>query len=161
MTIGDPSMETGKKRVLARMCLIAWGIPGVLLAFMAIMELSPWEAESAAVSRLTLDLAAAGLAAAGLAAWAFFAFYLYRRLWRVFPSIGREEKVWTYAEGVFGLLGVGASMPSVLAVFLYLFGGGFWRALFLAALSLVLAAVETARFSLRAEEVEDILRGTE
>jgi len=52
-------------------------------------------------------------------------------------------------------------MSSVLGVFLYLFGGGFWRAVILASLSLVLATVETARFSLRAGEVEDLLKGVE
>lgn len=143
------------------MCLIAWGIPVVLLAFMAFMEFSPWKAEGAHVNRLTLNLAAAGLAAAGLAAWAFFTLYLYRRLWKVFPYVGRGEKAWTYAEGVFGLQGVGASMSSVLGIFLYLFGGGFWRAVILASLSLLLAAVETARFPLRAAEVEDLLKGVE
>ena len=154
-------METGKARVFARMCVIAWGIPLVLLSFMVAMEISPWKAESAHVSRLTLDLAAVGMAAGGLAAWAFFSVYLYRRLWKVFPQIGQEDKAWTYAEGVFGLQGVGTSVSSVLGVFLYLFGGGFWRAVILASLSLVLATVETARFSLRAGEVEDLLKGVE
>lgn len=154
-------MEIGKRRVLTRMCLIAWGIPLVLLAFVAVMELSPWKMESARASRLTLNLVAAALAAAGLAAWAFFSLYLYRRLWNVFPHVGRSEKAWTYAEGVFGLLGVGAGMSSVLSVFLYLFGGGFWRSVLLACLSLVLAGVETARFPVRAAEVEDLLEDME
>lgn len=151
-------MENGKRRVFARMCLIAWGIPVALLAFMAVMEFTPWKAERAHVSRIALDLATAGLAGAGLAAWAFFAFYLYRRLWKVFPHVGRSEKAWTYAEGVFGLQGVGASMSSVLGIFLYLFGGGFGRAVLLASLSLVLAGVETVRFPVRVEAVEDLLK---
>ncbi|MGQ9474726.1 MAG: hypothetical protein ACUVT4_03845 [Actinomycetota bacterium] len=154
-------METGKKRVFTRMCLIAWGIPAVLLAFTTAMELSPWKAEPAQVDRLALDLSAAGLAAAGLGAWAFFSLYLYRRLWKLFPHVGRGEKAWTYAEGVFGLQGVGTGMSSVLSVFLYLFGGGYWRAAILASLSLVLAAVETGRFPLRAAEVEDLLEDLE
>ncbi|MGC8960796.1 MAG: hypothetical protein ACP5OO_13645 [Chloroflexia bacterium] len=75
--------------------------------------------------------------------------------------MGQSEKAWTYAEGVFGLLGVGAGMSSVLGMFLYLFGGGFWRAALLACLSLALAGVETVRFPLRAAEVEDLLEDRE
>ncbi len=152
-------MSEEKKKVLLRFCLIGWGIPLVLLAFIAFMALSPWAVRRAETEDATLNLATAALAAAGIAAWAFFNLYLYRRLWKIFPYIGDPERGWVYAEGVFGLQGVGTSMSSVLGVFLYLFGGDFWRALLLVAVSLALMCLETARFPGRVADVEDIIAG--
>lgn len=152
-------MKVERKKVLLRMCLIAWGIPAVLLVFMIALRLSPWAVQSAHVSQASLNLVLVCLAVVGLANWVFFGTYLYRRLWKVFPYLGEREKGWTYAEGVFGLQGVGASMSSVLGMFMYLFGGGFWRAVLLVAVSMGLAILETARFPLRVAEVEDLIEG--
>lgn len=143
------------KGVFKRFCLIGLGIPSVLLAFVAVLYLSPWAIGRAEVTPAVLNTAAGCLAAAGLAIWLFFTFLLYRRLWKVFPHLGEREKGWSYAEGVFGLLGVGASMASVLGVFYYLFSGDFARAASLIALSFVLVLVEASRFPSRIADVED------
>ncbi|MDD3718308.1 MAG: hypothetical protein PHP28_06560 [Actinomycetota bacterium] len=150
-------MSKEGKAVFRRFCLIALGIPLVLLAFTSVLYLSPWAIERTEVKAGTLTVAAACLAGAGAIMWAFFSFYLYRRLWKVFPHIGDSEKGWSYAEGVFGLLGVGTSMTSVLANFYYLFSGDFNRSALLYALSFVLAIVEAFRFPVRIAEVEDTL----
>lgn len=154
------TMSREGKAVFRRFCLIALGIPLVLLAFTSVLFLSPWAIERAEVSAGTLTLATACLAAAGVAIWAFFTFYLYRRLWRLFPHIGDREKGWSYAEGVFGLLGVGTSMTAVLANFYYLFSGDFGRSAALFALSFLLATVEAFRFPMRIANVEDTLTET-
>ncbi len=150
--------EEGKK-VFGRFCLIALGIPTALLAFCAVLHLTPWAVERTEVGAGTLNLVAGGLAAGGVAAWAFFALYLYGRLWRLFPYIGEREKGWSYAEGVFGLTGVGTSMASVLGMFYYLFSGDLGRAALLFGLSYALAAVEAARFPARIADIEDMMRG--
>jgi hypothetical protein len=149
-------MTTGKegRAVFRKFCLISLGIPAVLLAFSVTLYLSPWKTGRAEVTPGALTTAAVVLAAAGIAIWAFFSFFIYRRLWRVFPHIGDREKGWSYAEGVFGLLGVGTSMTSVLAVFYYLFSCDFNRAAVLFALSFLLAVVEAARFPVRIADVE-------
>lgn len=144
-------------RVFRRFFLIALGIPAVLLIFTTAVYLSPWAPDRASVSTAVLNLATAGVAAAGLIMWFFFSFYLYRRLWRVFPYIGDREKGWSYAEGVFGLLGVGTSINSVLATFFYLFSGEFNRSVIIFAVSFFLAGVEAIRFPTRMAEVEEII----
>jgi hypothetical protein len=153
------TVSNGSKGVFKRFCLISMGIPSVLLAFCAALYFSPWAIEHTAMSKTSLTWAAVGIAAGGLAIWAFFSFYMYRRLWKVFPHIGDKEKGWSYAEGVFGLLGVGTSMTSVLATFFYLFSGDFKRSVVLFALSYLLAAVEAARYPARIADVEDTLMG--
>ncbi|MBN2025560.1 MAG: hypothetical protein JW854_02185 [Actinobacteria bacterium] len=145
------------KGVFKRLCLISLGIPAVLLAFTLGLYLSPWAIERAEVSTGMLNAAAACLAVAGIAVWAFFSFYLYRRLWKVFPQLGDREKGWSYAQGVFGLLGVGTIMTSVLATFYYLFSGDFNRSATLFGLSLFLACVEFFRFPTRIADVEEII----
>lgn len=150
-------MSKEGKAVFKRFCLIALGIPSVLLAFTVALFLSPWAIEGAEVSEGVLTVAAACMAAAGIAIWAFFSFYLYRRLWKVFPHIGDSEKGWSYAEGVFGLVGVGTSMTSVLAMFYYLFSGDFNRSAMLFALSYLLAVVEAFRFPTRIADIEDTI----
>lgn len=152
-------MQREKRKIFSRMCLIAWGIPAVLLVFTVVLEVSPWAVRQAQVGSRTLNLVLIGMAVAGLSIWAFFNLYLYGRLWKVFPYVGDAEKGWVYAEGVFGLQGVGCSMSSVLGVFLYLFGGGFWRGLVMVSISFCLALWETARFPLRIADVEDLLEG--
>ena len=72
------------------------------------------------ISRPLSAAVGAGLLAMGLALWFFFSSLLYRRLWRLFPVAGEEGKFWTYAEGVFGLVGVGVAMPSLLGFFHFL-----------------------------------------
>ncbi len=145
------------KKVFGRLCLIALGIPSALLAFCGVLHLSPWAVERAEAAARTLNLVAGCLVAGGLSTWAFFAFYLYRRLWKLFPYIGEKEKGWSYAEGVFGLIGVGTSMASVLGLFYYLFSGDFGRAALLFGLSYALAAVEAARFPARIADVEEMM----
>lgn len=145
------------KGVFKRLCLISLGIPAVLLAFTLSLYLSPWAIERAETSTSLLNTAAACLAVAGIVIWAFFSFYLYRRLWKVFPHLGDKEKGWSYAQGVFGLLGVGTSMTSVLATFYYLFSGDFNRSAILFALSCLLACVEFFRFPTRIADVEEII----
>jgi hypothetical protein len=148
-------MSKEGKAVFRRFCLIGLGIPTVLLAFTTALYLSPWAIGRAEVAPGTLTMIAACLAAAGLAIWAFFSLYLYRRLWKVFPHIGDREKGWSYAEGVFGLLGVGTSMTSVLANFYYLFTGDFNRSAVIFGLSYLLAILEAFRFPLRIADIED------
>jgi hypothetical protein len=148
-------MSKEGKAVFKRFCLIALGIPSVLLAFVVALYLSPWAIERAEVTQGLLSIAAVCLGAAGLAIWAFFSFYLYRRLWRVFPHMGDRDKAWSYAEGVFGLLGVGTSMTAVLANFYYLFSGDIGRSAALFALSYLLAAIEAFRFPARVADIED------
>ncbi|MEW6555409.1 MAG: hypothetical protein AB1384_14120 [Actinomycetota bacterium] len=150
-------MSKEGKAVFKRLCLIALGIPSVLLAFVVVLYLSPWAMEQAEVTQGVLTIAAACLGAAGLAIWAFFSFYLYRRLWKVFPHVGDREKAWSYAEGVFGLLGVGTSTTSVLANFYYLFSGDIKRSAALFALSYLLAVVEAFRFPMRMADIEDTI----
>jgi ABC-type proline/glycine betaine transport system permease subunit len=150
-------MSKEGKAVFKRFCLIALGIPSVLLAFVVALYLSPWAIEQAEVTEGVLTVATVCLAVAGVAIWAFFSFYLYRRLWKVFPYIGDREKGWSYAEGVFGLLGVGTSMSSLLANFYYLFSGDIKRSAVLFGLSYLLAAVEAFRFPMRIADVEDTI----
>jgi hypothetical protein len=144
-------------RVFKKFCLIALGIPSVLLAFTVAVYFSPWASDRAEVSAAALNVWAACMAAAGLAIWAFFSFLLYRRLWRVFPHIGDREKGWSYAEGVYGLLGVGTSTVAVLAMFYYLFSGDINRSAILFAVSYFLAGVEAIRFPGRIADIEDII----
>lgn len=150
-------MSREGKAIFGRFCLISLGIPTVLLVFTSALFLSAWAVEKAEVSAGTLTVAAACLAAAGLAVWAFFSLFLYRRLWRVFPHVGDSERGWSYAEGVFGLLGVGTSMVSVLACLYYLFSGDFSRGAVLFGLSYFLAVFEAFRFPVRITGVEDII----
>ena len=147
------------RKVFGRLCLIALGIPSVLLAFCVVLHLTPWVVERTGAAGKTLNLATGCLAAGGALAWLFLAFYLYGRLWKLFPYIGDREKGWSYAEGVFGLIGVGTSMSSVLALFYYFFSGDFGRAALLFGLSYLLAAVEAARFPSRIADVEDLMAG--
>jgi hypothetical protein len=149
------------KEVFKRFCLIGVGIPLVLLIFISAIYLSPWAVKKAEATKGTLNLAAFGLAAAGLAIWAFFSFLLYRRLWKIFPHIAEKEKGWSYAEGTFGLLGVGVSMASVLGVFYYLFSGDYARGAMIIALSFVLALVEATMFPNRIADVEQLIAGME
>ena len=151
------AMSKEGKAVFRRFCLISLGIPSVLLAFIAVLFLSPAAIGRAEATAGTLTAAAACLAAAGVAIWAFFSLYLYRRLWKVFPHIGDSEKGWSYAEGIFGLLGVGTSMTAVLANFYYLFSGDFNRAAVLFGLSYLLAFVEMFRFPIRIADVEETI----
>ena len=155
----DGLMAEEKKKVLLRLCVIGWGIPAVLLAFIVFLSLSPWSVRRTGMGSASLNAITAALAAVGLAAWAFFNLYLYRRLWKLFPYIGDSEKGWTYAEGVFGLQGVGTSMSSVLGMFLYLFTGDMRRGVLVAAVSLALIVLEMARFPGRIAEVEDVIGG--
>ncbi len=150
-------MNEGGKGVFKRFFLIGFGIPVVLLAFTIGLYLSPWAVERSEATASLLNTAAAFLALAGVGIWAFFSFCIYRRLWKVFPYIGDKEKGWSYAQGVFGLLGVGASMTSVLATFYYLFSGDFNRGAILFALAGLLACVECFRFPKRIADVEDII----
>lgn len=152
-------MSEEKKKIFLRLCLIGWGIPVILLAFIVFLALSPWSVRRAALGRASLNAVTAALAAVGLATWAFFNLYLYRRLWNLFPHIGDAEKGWTYAEGVFGLQGVGTSMSSVLGLFLYLFSGDAWRSALVVVISLALIVLEMARFPGRIAEVEDMVTG--
>lgn len=147
--------------IFKKFCLIAYGIPLALLVFTSVLYLSPWEIDQARISAATLNAVAACMAVAGVLIWAFFSYLMYRRLWKVFPYIADRDRAWSYAEGVFGLLGVGASMMSVLGVFFYLFAGDILRSIILIALSFVLALLETARFSTRFNEVERIIAGIE
>jgi len=151
------TMNEGGKGVFKRFCLIGFGIPAVLLVFTLGLYLSPWAVERAEATAGTLNIAAACLAVAGIAIWAFFSFYIYRRLWKVFPHIGDKEKGWSYAQGVFGLLGVGTSMTAVLATFYYLFSGDFNRSAILFGLSCLLACMECFRFPTRIADVEDTI----
>jgi uncharacterized membrane protein len=147
------------KGVFKRLCLISLGIPAVLAAFTTALYLSPWAMERTKTSTGLLNVATACLAVAAVAIWAFFSFYLYRRLWKIFPHIGDKEKGWSYAQGVFGLLGVGTSMTAVLATFYYLLTGDFNRSMLLFALSCLLACVEFFTFPTRIADVEDIIAG--
>ncbi len=147
------------KKVFGRFCLIALGIPSVLFAFCAVLHLTPWAVDRTGAAAATLNLAAGCLAAGGLSVWAFFSLYLYGRLWKLFPYIGEREKGWSYAEGVFGLTGVGTSMSSVLGLFYYLFSGDLGRAAILFMLSYALAGLEAARFPARIADVEDAIAG--
>ncbi len=147
------------RKVFKRFCLIGFGIPTALLIFIAVLYISPWALATRNASKAGLNIAAGCLAAAGLLIWAFFSFVLYRRLWKAFPYIAEKEKGWSFAEGSFGLVGVGASMPSVLGVFYYLLTGGFSRGALIIALSFVLGLIEAARFPTRIDEVEQIILG--
>lgn len=143
--------------VYKRFCLISMGIPAALLMLVLAFRFCPWAIQRSQVSSLTLNIAAVCLAAAGLGIWAFFNRVLYRRLWKIFPYIAQREKAWSYTEGVFGLLGVGSSMVSVLGVFFYLFTGDLSRSVVLIALAFILALYESARFPARLSEVERII----
>jgi hypothetical protein len=149
------------KGIFKKFCVIAYGIPAVLLAFTLILYFSPWDIDRTQASNAMLNVTAACLAAAGVGIWAFLGHLMYRRLWRIFPYIAEPERAWSYAEGVFGLLGVGASMMSVLGVFYYLFTGDIMRSIIFMVLSFMLAVVETARFPGRLDEVERIIAGIE
>lgn len=145
------------RKVFKRFGLIGFGIPTVLLIFISALYLSPWALARAKASVAVLNITAGALAAAGLLIWAFFSFLLYRRLWKAFSYISEKEKGWTFAEGAFGLVGVGTSMCSVLGVFYYLFTGDYSRGAVLAAISFALALTESARFPVRIDDVEQII----
>jgi hypothetical protein len=155
----DVAISKEGKEVFKRFCLIGVGIPVVLFIFITVIYLSPWALKRAEATKGTLNMAAFGLAAAGLAIWAFFSFLLYKRLWNIFPHIAEKEKGWSYAEGTFGLLGVGVSMASVLGVFYYLFTGDYARGAIIIGLSFVLALVEAAMFPNRIADVEQLIGG--
>lgn len=138
-------------------CLVGMGIPTALLAFMLVAHYGPWSLDRAEVTAGTLNLAAACVAAGGAIAWAFFDFYLYGRLWKLFPYLGDREKGWSYADGVFVLQGVGSSMSSVLGMFFFLFSGDLVRGMALVAMSYLLALVEVFRFPARMDRVEETI----
>lgn len=150
--------EEGKE-VFKKSCLIGLGIPAVLTTFILAIHFSPWGPEPGTAPAGTLNAVMAGLIVAGLAMWAFFSQLLYRRLWKIFPHIGDVEKCWSFAQGVFGLLGVGACMSSVLAVFYYLFTGDLGRSMVLCGLAFALTVVEMLRFPGRIADVEDVIAG--
>jgi len=154
------TMSQERRSIFKKFCLIAFGIPAALLAFTLILYLTPLDVDQAQVTTAALNVAAACLAAAGAAMWGFFSYLMYRRLWKIFPYIAEKDRAWSYAEGVFGLLGVGSSLMSVLGVFYYLFTGDITRSIILIVLSLVLALVETARFPSRLNQVERLIAGT-
>ncbi|OFW56929.1 MAG: hypothetical protein A2Y75_07155 [Candidatus Solincola sediminis] len=149
------------RRVFKRFLLIGFGIPAVLLIFISVLYLSPWALARSSASNAMLNLAAVCLAFAGLLIWAFFSFLLYRRLWKAFPYIAEKEQGWSFAEGSFGLIGVGVSMASVLGIFYYLFTGDFKRGALITALSFILGFIEAARFPARIDEIEQITSGME
>jgi hypothetical protein len=153
----DVGISAEGRKVFKRYILISFGIPAVLLIFISILYFSPWALPRSHASIRALNLTAALLAGAGLLIWIFFTFYLFRRLWKAFPYIAEKEKGWSFAEGSFGLVGVGVSMSSVLGVFYYLFTGDYSRAVLVIGLSFVLGLLESARFPARIDEVEQII----
>jgi hypothetical protein len=136
----------GRKRVLGRFYLIQFGIPVVLLLLQVIMVLATGKGTAPRISRPLSAAVGAGLLAMGLALWFFFSSLLYRRLWRLFSVAGEEGKFWTYAEGVFGLVGVGVAMPALLGFFHFLLTADLAVGVALAMVSLALGAGEAYRF---------------
>ncbi|MDY6794826.1 MAG: hypothetical protein SWK76_06045 [Actinomycetota bacterium] len=145
------------RNVFKRFCLIALGIPTTLLVFVLALYFFPLAIEKAQVSTMVLNVAAACLGLIGLGIWLFFGQYLYGRLWKLYPDVTTREKAVSYAMGVFGFLGVGTSMVSVLGLFYYLFSGDVTRGVVLIGVSVILALVESARFPGRFDRVERII----
>ncbi len=93
----------------------------------------------------------AGMAAVGCGFWAFFSFFVFGRLWKVFEKVSSREKVWEFMEGSYLFIGVGISLVAALGVFYFIFTGDFARSLFLFGLAGVLYGLEALRFRTRVE----------
>jgi hypothetical protein len=145
------------KRVFLRFLVIGLGIPLVLLAASTIIYFSH-PVERKQLSPTFFSLITLGLAAAGAIIWIFFSKILYHRLWTVFGHLPELQDAWTFAEGVYGLIGVGISLSSALGLLYYLISGDFLRSLFLHALAVLLLAIEVSRFLPRMDRLEEISR---
>jgi hypothetical protein len=97
-----------------------------------------------------------GLVLAGAAAWAFFAQFLYHRLMGLLRGTGGPRDVWTFAEGAYGLIGVGISLSPAMAFFYYSMSRDFPGSLALHGLAWILVAVELLRFLPRTDALEEM-----
>lgn len=152
------SDEAGKRRVIGRFYLIQFGIPAVLLAFEVFLALVIEEGLTPRISRPLSALVGAVLLVVGLGLWTFFSSVLFRRLWSLFPVAGEESKFWVYAEGVFGLVGVGVSMTALLGFFHFLLARDVVVGITLGIVSLALGALEARRFEARVKEAADAVK---
>lgn len=153
--------DTGRRTVLVRLCLIQFGIPSVLLLFQWLLLFITVRGATPKIDRLASSLIAAALLAAGLGLWWFFGSVMFRRLWQVFPVAGDERKFWVYAEGVFGLTGVGVAMPALLGFFQFLLSSDVVAGSALGGISLALGFYEASRFDAKVETAVAIISETQ
>jgi hypothetical protein len=128
------------------------GIPVVLFAVTLTFELLG-KSRTPQQSSLVLSAVTAGLALAGLAIWAFFSFFVFGRLWKVFDQIVSPEKLWEFLEGGYLFIGVGISLTAAIGVFYFIISGDFTRASVLFGLAGLLYLVELVRFGARTDEI--------
>ncbi len=145
---------TGRSKVLARLLVIGLGIPSVIL----VMELAiQFTAEEKAVRYASGArwLIVALLALLGAACWALFGQVLYRRLWSIYSLSPDSQDAWSFAEGAYGLIGVGISLNSVIGFFYYAVNRDPAGSFVLFGLALALLAAELLRFPGRMDELEE------
>ncbi len=151
--------DAESRKVFGRFCLIQFGIPATLLFLQWLMLIITGRGLVPKIERLFSLLIAAGLLVAGLGLWWFFGAIMFRRLWQIFPIAGDERKFWVYAEGVFGLVGVGVSMPALLGFFHFLLFTDIVAGSILGGVSLALAFYETGRFGVRVGDAATLADG--
>ncbi len=144
-----------RRKVLARFLLIGGGISLVLLA-VELAGLAVLKGEPPRISGNARWLTIAGLLAAGSASWAFFSFLVYRRLLRFIECAASDHDVWGFAEGAYGLIGVGIALSPALAFFYYAMARDLLGSMLLHGLAWMLLVVELLLFLSRTDELEDM-----
>lgn len=142
-----------QNKVLVRFLAIGLGIPLVLLAMELIIFFVVEESEMHWTGG-TRWLIVAGLACVGLFCWAFFSQLLYRRLWEIYGYNPDAQDPWSFSEGVYGFVGVGIALNSVIGFFYYAINRDLGGSLVLFSLVIVLLGLELKRFIPRIKEIE-------
>jgi|GEM_PF-938933 len=156
--MGSALLPPARRKVLTRFLLIAGGISLLLLA-VELMGLAALGGEPSRLTGYSRWLAVAGLLLAGMGSWAFFSQFLFRRLLRFLGAAASEEDVWAFAQGCYGLVGVGIALSPAMAFFYYALTRDFAGSMALHGLAWVLLAAELLRFLPRTDELEEMASG--
>jgi hypothetical protein len=146
-----------QRKILVRFLVIGLGIPLVLCLMELIIRFATEEQAMRATDG-TRWLIVAGLAVLGVACWAFFGQLLYQRLWDLFGYTSDAQDPWSFAEGIYGFIGVGISLSAVMGFFYYVINRDLPGSLILFGLALVLLGIELSRFLPRMDRLEEKLK---
>ncbi len=130
-------LKSEQRKVLVRFLVVGLGIPVILLVMELIIFFSV-EEQDMRWDGGTRWLIVAGLAGLGLVCWAFFSRLLYRRLWEIYGYSHDAQDPWSFCEGIYGFIGVGIALNSVIGFFYYVINRDLAGSLVLYGLALLL-----------------------
>ncbi|MHB8779771.1 MAG: hypothetical protein ACYC55_00090 [Candidatus Geothermincolia bacterium] len=142
---------SGRSKTFIHFTLVGLGIPLILGASVLVFELVADRRTDQSAGLLYIIVAA--LALVGLGIWAFFSFFMFGRLWKVFERVSSPEKMWEFIDGTYLLIGVGISLIAAIGVFYYIFTADVAGAAALVGLAGMLYLLEVARFSGRVSNI--------